>query len=66
MVVDQLAPRLQAAGLRLATRLRRWDAAAWAGATHGYFRFREGLPPLVDLALSGGAEEVCLTDESRR
>lgn len=41
-------------------------AAAWADATPGYFRFRKGLPSLVELALSGGAEELCLTDESRR
>lgn len=66
MMVDQLIPRLQAAGLHLATRLRRWDAATAAGASHGYFRFRKGLPPLVELALSGGADEICMTDESRR
>ena len=48
------------------TFLRNAGLATAAGASHGYFRFRKGLPPLVELALSGGAEELCLTNESRR
>ncbi|MCU0912506.1 MAG: FAD-binding domain-containing protein, partial [Rhodobacteraceae bacterium] len=39
---------LDAAGIPLFRALRPFDAAAWPHATHGFFRFREAVAPLVD------------------
>ncbi|NBE08803.1 FAD-binding domain-containing protein [Paragemmobacter ruber] len=41
--LQRLAPLLDARGIRLARLLRDHDAQAWPYATHGFFRFREGV-----------------------
>ncbi len=46
---------LAAEGIPVARALRRYDAAAWPHATHGFFRFREAMPGLFrDLGLPSG------------
>ncbi len=44
----ELEPALGRAGIRLVRGLRGWDARAWPHATHGFFRFRERIPALLD------------------
>jgi deoxyribodipyrimidine photo-lyase len=39
--LGQLGERLGKQGIRLARVRRTWDRTLWAGATHGFFRFRE-------------------------
>jgi deoxyribodipyrimidine photo-lyase len=41
--LQRLAPLLDERGIRLARLLRDHDAQAWPHATHGFFRFREGV-----------------------
>jgi len=41
--LQRLTPLLQSRGIRLARLIRDHDAAAWPHATHGFFRFREGV-----------------------
>jgi len=41
--LQRLGPLLDARGIRLARLLRPHDRAAWPHATHGFFRFREGV-----------------------
>lgn len=40
--------RLRQAGIRLAPMVRPYDARAWPQATHGFFKFREAIPRLLD------------------
>ena len=35
--------------------MRPFDAEAWPHATHGYFRFRQAIPDLLDALAAGRA-----------
>ncbi|MGP1355123.1 FAD-binding domain-containing protein [Roseicyclus sp.] len=46
--LDRLERLLAARGIALVRVLRPEDRAAWAHATHGFFRFRERIPELIE------------------
>lgn len=49
------APRLAAAGVRVARTLSPWDAQAWPHAARGFFHFRQAIPALLEAAVRRGA-----------
>ena len=50
--LDLLQAGLDAAGIRLIRRIRRYDQSAWPHATAGFFRFKEQIPALIN-AITG-------------
>lgn len=51
-MLTRLEPLLSAQDIRLTRVLRAYDARAWPHATHGFFRFKDQIPSLLD-ALNG-------------
>ena len=44
----RLRRELEGAGIAVATPIRPYDQAAWPHATHGFFRFKDKIPALID------------------
>lgn len=46
--LDRLRALLCAEGIRLATHMKEYDRECWPHATHGFFRFKDKIPKLIE------------------